>query len=402
MIRHLYLHIPFCVRRCAYCDFTTFATPRGDARMQAYVSALLRLLDEARVAGLVQQLDTAYLGGGTPSFLGPSALGRLVAGVAACAAPRAELSFEANPDSLSDELLAAAREAGATRVSVGVQSADDAELAVLARVHTAEQALERVAAAVASGLAVSADLMCALPGQTPASFGRSLARLVDAGVGHLSVYPLMVEDGTPLAARVDAGELEEPSEDDEADYMLQAAAFLRGHGFARYEVASYAWPGLACAHNQAYWTGRSYLGLGTAAASMMTAAEYACLRAAAPGLPPAPPQAARVRLTCTSLPDELLAARGLAELAWDAEFLSAREAAAEDLMLGTRMSAGASAAVVERAREAIGAQAVDATLAAVQARGLATLTEEGSLAPTTRGWLLGNELYGALWDLARA
>jgi oxygen-independent coproporphyrinogen-3 oxidase len=183
--------------------------------------------------------------------------------------------------------------------------------------------------------------------------------------------------------------------------MLQAAAYLDAQGFARYEVASYARAGKACRHNQAYWTGRSYLGLGTAAASMLTAEEYARLRMASTGLPDLPLDAQRVRLTCTSLPDEVCAAPGLADLAWDVEFLSAREAAAEDLMLGTRMSAGASAEVVRRARGVIGAARVDAAIADVVGRGLATLGAGGALAPTARGWLLGNELYGALWDLAR-
>ena len=400
-MRHLYLHVPFCVKRCAYCDFTTYATPRGSARMGEYVVALLRLLGEARECGLVDGLDTAYLGGGTPSYLGAEALGRLLAGVGELLGSGAELSFEANPDSLADDVLAEARSAGATRVSIGVQSLDDAELALLGRVHTAAQARERVEAAVDSGLDVSADLMCALPGQTDMVFGRSLEQLVGCGVGHVSVYPLMVEEGTPLAARVDAGELDEPDEDDEADRMLQAAAYLDARGFSRYEVASYALPGKACRHNQAYWTGKSYLGLGTAAASMLSAGEYACLRAAAPSLPDLPPEGARVRLTCASSPDEVGAASGLADLAWDVEFLNAREAAAEDLMLGTRMSAGAAAAVVRRAREAIGAARVDAAIRDVVGRGLAMQGEDGALAPTARGWLLGNELYGALWDLAR-
>lgn len=398
VVGHLYVHVPFCVRRCAYCDFTTAATPAGDALMGRYVASVLRLIAQAREAGvLLEDLRTAYIGGGTPSYLGPELLAVLV-GV--CRATR-ELSFEANPDSLSDEVLCAAREAGATRVSVGVQSLDDRELGALGRVHRAARAREALGAAVASGLDVSADLMCAIPYQTPQSWEASLRGVAELGVGHVSVYPLQVEEGTALEARCEAGELPWPDEDDEADRMSEAARLLVARGYARYEVASYALAGKACAHNQVYWTGIPYFGVGTAAASMLDAQGYRKLRGIAGSLPALPTDASRVRLSVTSSARELCCARSWDDLEYDFEFLNEREAAAEDLMLGCRMTAGASPQVVARAREVLGCSAVDEAVQAVCARGLARWGADGSLCPTERGWLLGNELYGALWGLAR-
>lgn len=396
MARALYLHVPFCVRRCRYCDFSTAATRHGDALMGSYGGALERLVGEARELGLFDELKTAYVGGGTPTMLGAEALASLVRGVGATS----ELSFEANPESLTDEVLVAVREAGATRVSIGVQSFNDRELKGLGRVHNAALARERVSAAVGSGLRVSLDLMCGIPYQTPQSWERSLAEATALGVGHVSCYPLMIEPGTPMERMCEAGELPWPSDDTEADDMETAECALGAAGLARYEVASYARPGERCRHNVAYWTGVEYLGLGSAAASMLGRASYERLRRTVPSLPTPSSGTERLRLLVTSGARDVAGASSLAGLAFDVEQLSAREAACEDLMLAARMTDGISPQLVASVRELTDSVRVDETLSGLLNKGLLVEGAGGRLIPTHAGWLLGNELYGPLWDLA--
>lgn len=390
----LYLHVPFCRRKCAYCDFASWGTAPDDPLMEGYVRSLERLVHEAVGLGLLDGCSTAYVGGGTPSYLGEGLI-LLVSSVYSDAPGVEELSCEANPDSLSDELLAGLVSAGATRVSIGVQSLDDSELVTLGRVHNAAQARERVSAAVASGLDVACDLMCAIPLQTSESWQRTLDEVLSLGVGHVSVYPLTIEDGTALARRLGDEEPAWNSSDVQAERMLQARDRIERCGLSRYEVASYALPGHQCRHNIAYWTGVPYLGLGTGAASMLTAEGYSRLLEACPQLESLPQSATRVRLTVTSRPHEVASASRLCDLSFDLEFLNEREAAAEDLMLGARVTSGLEPSLVNHARDLI-EERLDATLDGLIADGYL----DGELRPTQRGWLLGNELYGRLWDLA--
>lgn len=398
MTKALYLHIPFCARKCAYCDFSSWATPAGDPLMVAYARALEEQLTEAAALGLVEGCETAYVGGGTPTLLGEKNLGSLVSAVRSVAPGIAELSCEANPDSLTDGVIDALRATGATRLSVGVQSLDDGELAELGRLHDAACARGRVAAAVASGLDVSVDLMCATPGQTDESWRRTLEGALALGVGHVSVYPLQIEEGTALDRRYADDPCPWNSDEVQAARMSEAQVMLEGSGLVRYEVASYAAAGKQCRHNIAYWTGLSYLGLGTGASSMLNLKEYLRLREAAPQLPRPPEGTARARLTVTMGRRELTADPRLAALSASLEFLTEAQAAAEDLMLGARLVDGLDPALVSRARDLLGAWLDDA-LADLLSRGLLA-EKNGRLAPTESGWLLGNELYGALWDLA--
>lgn len=399
MTAALYLHIPFCARKCAYCDFASAATDAGDPLTSAYVHALEAQLDEAESLGLLEGCETAYVGGGTPSLLGGPLLGELVERVTRAGVVR-ELTCEANPDSLSDDVLEAVREAGATRLSIGVQSLDDAELAALGRLHDAARARERVAAAVATGIDVSADLMCATEHQTRESWARSLKGVVGLGAGHVSVYPLQIEEGTVLGRRWRSEDPDWNDPDVQAERMTQAQVLLESYGYSRYEVASYALPGKACRHNKAYWTGLPYLGLGTKASSMLTVEQYLRLGTRASKLPEPPSDAARTRLTVETGPREIAGDARLAALSFSTEFLSEREAAAEDLMLALRMTCGAGPELLSRAREAIPRARLDAALDEAVDKGLAARASDGRLAPTARGWLLGNELYGLMWDLA--
>ena len=395
----LYLHVPFCVRRCRYCDFSTAATRHDDPLMAAYASSLENLVEEACELGFLAECQTAYLGGGTPTMLGARSLSSLVLAVCS-ASPVRELSFEANPESLTDEVLGAAAVAGATRVSIGVQSFDDRELRGLGRVHAAGLAFERVAAAVASGLDVSLDLMCGIPFQTPGSWRKSLSRAVELGVGHVSCYPLMIEPDTPLERMCEAGEVPWPSDDTEADDMEAALDVLESAGYSRYEVASYAQPGKRCQHNIAYWTGVSYLGLGVSAASMLTLPEYEALRAVVSSLPAPSDDAWRFRLTSSDDARAYAQARSLAELGFEVEQMTETEAVAEDLMLAARMTDGLPAALQARARHVFGEGRVEECFSTLVDSGFLAPTTCGSLVPTRKGWLLGNELYGPLWNLA--
>jgi len=279
----LYLHLPFCARKCDYCDFASWTTSREDPLMVAYRSALEGQLREVADLGMLRDCETAYVGGGTPTLLG-TGLGELVRRVRGVA-PVTELTCEANPDSLADEVIEAVRAAGGTRLSIGVQSLDDDELSRLGRIHSAVDARDRVRAAVASGLAVSCDLMCATPGQTGSSWERTLRETVLLGVGHISVYPLMIEEGTALSVRVGGGSPAWNDEDVESGAHAPGAGRPRGCRplSAMRSQAMRDRRGLQA--HITYWTGGTYLGLGTSALSMLSVEGYLILSKAVLKLP---------------------------------------------------------------------------------------------------------------------
>lgn len=406
----LYLHVPFCVGRCAYCDFTTRAVGRDDPLVARYFGALSSAVGLLASEGLLSGVRTAYVGGGTPT-IGGEALCSLVASVRDACPDLTELSCEANPESLDDGLPARLRDVGATRVSLGVQSLDDRELAALGRVHDARRAEVAARAVLSSGLDLSCDLMCGIPLQDRESFSRSLDAVVSLGAHHVSVYPLTVEDGTPLQRACESGQSPWPDQDLQADLMLAAQERLAQAGMSRYEVASYALPGHACRHNQAYWDGTSYLGIGTGASSMLTPAQLDGVRRAVPldlageddptlrGV--VPDAAARVRFRMTDDARALCGAlEGGGALRAEAEFLDAREAAAEDMMLALRTSRGMGSDLLAQGRATGMGEELDRAVDEAVSSCLARLLPQGGVAPTQRGWLLGNELYGLFWDLA--
>ena len=390
----LYLHVPFCARKCLYCDFASWATRAGDELVVSYERALERQVGELAEAGLLGDVETAYVGGGTPSLLGEH-LVDLVECVGDAASP-AELTCEANPESLGDDLLSSLDASCCTRLSLGIQSTSDDELALLGRAHDGRGALDRLSAACRTGLDVSCDLMCATPGQTDESWSRSLADVLACGVSHVSVYPLQIEEGTAFDRIYDEAPFND--EDVAAARMEAAAGVLGAAGMHRYEVASYARPGRECRHNRAYWEGREYLGLGTSGSGMVHRETYGRLRALCPQLPALRAGDWRVRLTVRTSRRDIAAGCGLSELAFDLEVLDEAQAAAEDLMLAARLAAGMGEALLARGRRVLGG-ALDEALGTAIDQGL--LEDQGErLVPTGRGWLLGNELYGLLWGLA--
>ncbi len=363
--RALYLHLPFCVRRCAYCDFATSATAAESPEIDAYVEDLCLQIRRAAKRGDLADIRTVYLGGGTPSHVGQARLSMLLytLSLSMRLEPDVECSMEANPESLTAPMVKDIWALGVNRLSLGVQSFDDAVLSILGRAHDAAGAARAVEVAHERFENVSVDLMCGIPGQSRDSFAASVKRAIELGVSHVSVYPLTIEPHTPFDRMVLSGEMPEPDDDVEADQMRLAADLLAAAGFVRYEVASYARPGFECAHNKAYWTGVPYLGLGKSAATMTQDASR------------------RMRMQDGQVTDDLNAAQMVAE----------------DLMLGMRMSVGISDEALARAAALL--PAAPATFEALVDKGL-VVHSECRWRPTERGWLCGNELYGDIFDLA--
>ena len=266
----LYIHIPFCARKCAYCDFASW--PGLEARWADYFRALAQEIAAWSERLREYTVATVFFGGGTPSLPDAGFIVRLLAEIRGrfALAPDAEITLEANPGTLTPEKLAAYRETGVNRLSLGVQSFDDGLLRALGRIHSAEEAREAVALARAAGFDnLNLDLMYGLPGQSPTQWLDTLDQALALGVEHISAYSLIVEPGTPMAARVEAGIAVPP--DDDAVLAMQRAAIdrLASAGLARYEISNYARPGRACRHNLVYWLRGDYLGLGCAAHSMV-------------------------------------------------------------------------------------------------------------------------------------
>ena len=258
----LYYHIPYCFSKCRYCDF--YSAPGARGVPDAYADALLREL-EAFTGGAPLQPDTVYFGGGTPSLLAPQAAARLIA--AAAPRPGAEITLEANPETVTPESLAAFRAAGVNRISFGVQTARDSQLRMLGRPHTAAQARAALQAARAAGFAeICGDIMLALPGYSRAEFDETLALIAGEGATHISAYLLKIEPDSAFGRRPPEGL---PSSDEAADFYLYAVERLEAAGYAQYEISNFALPGHEGRHNLIYWNCGDYLGIGPAAHSCM-------------------------------------------------------------------------------------------------------------------------------------
>ena len=266
----LYVHLPFCVKKCEYCDFESYAGRLGI--MDDYISAVLAEAKECCLEYGAGSLSTAYFGGGTPSLMSPEQLTRLAGGLFELFPPEscAEITMEANPGALTGGLLAAARRAGVNRLSIGLQAIQPRLLGTLGRIHTAPQAAQAVDMAQNAGIDnVSVDVMFALPDQSKAELSDTLRFAAGLDVRHISCYSLILEEGTPLYRRVTKGELTLPDEETARDMQLTAVKTLKELGYNRYEISNYAKPGYESRHNSVYWTGGDYLGLGAAAHSYM-------------------------------------------------------------------------------------------------------------------------------------
>ncbi len=270
MVRHVYVHFPYCLHRCGYCDFAT--TVARTIPRERYLSHIVTELELRTETVALAPLETVFFGGGTPSLWGPAAIGAVLdwlnrrAGFAA----DAEITLEANPGALESGDLAAYATAGITRVSVGIQALQDDRLRALDRLHdaaAARQTLTQLAELLATGRlrSANADLIFGVPGQTMLDLRSDVAGILDHGLSHLSAYSLTVEPGTPLAAQVKRGVTARPDDDLQVAMLDALPDLLAPYGLSRYEVSNYARPGHRSRHNLAYWSGRHYLAVGVGA-----------------------------------------------------------------------------------------------------------------------------------------
>ena len=281
----IYLHIPFCVKKCRYCDF--LSGPQGSETRERYVRCLIT---EIRIRGaLISKtpaaeravpvpVDTIFIGGGTPSVLSGDQICRIMEAVreAFKIENDAEITMEMNPGTLRKDSFEQIRAAGANRLSVGVQSFLNEELRLLGRIHTREEAEETVNLAREAGFDnINIDLMSALPGQTMEKWADTLKNAVRLGPDHISAYSLILEPGTELESMMKDGSLPPlPDEETERAMFHYTKQYLEQNGYMQYEISNFARPGRACRHNTGYWTGHSYLGMGIGAASYMDGSRF--------------------------------------------------------------------------------------------------------------------------------
>lgn len=271
----LYLHIPFCVKKCHYCDFLSF--PGCSLSRQAeYVDAMIQEIHAYREAAEDYEVKTIFLGGGTPSLLKEELVERLFHELYSVwrAAPETEITIEANPGTLSREKLIGYHTIGINRLSLGLQSTIAQELETIGRIHNYEQFLANYYLAREAGFDnINIDIMSALPGQTLISYGKTLERILKLQPEHISSYSLILEEGTDFWENAEI-ERALPSEQTERIMYHYTKKCLQNAGYERYEISNYAKPGYACIHNQVYWTGGEYLGLGLGAASYWKGARF--------------------------------------------------------------------------------------------------------------------------------
>ena len=271
----LYIHIPFCKQKCTYCDF--YSLPNSEERMDDYTEVLCAHLAELAPYATGYLADTVYFGGGTPSYLGEKRLTRILKTVLKKyhVAKDVEITLEANPDSAGDwKALRNLRKAGFNRISLGMQSACEAELAEIGRVHTADQTAASVESARRAGFQnLSLDLIYGLPHQTMDRWRENLTAAMDLGPEHLSCYGLKVEEGTPLFVR--RAEADLPDDEAQAEMYLWAVDALAARGYQQYEISNFAKEGYASRHNLKYWTLGEYMGFGPGAHSDLGGARYA-------------------------------------------------------------------------------------------------------------------------------
>ena len=375
MARALYIHWPFCLRKCPYCDFNSHV--RAEVDHELWQSSLLAdMAREAEVAG-GEQLDSIFFGGGTPSLMPPALVARLLEQAERLwgFAPGIEITLEANPSSVEAGNFAALAGAGVNRVSLGLQALDNAALRFLGRLHDVSEGLAALEVAQAQFARVSFDLIYARPGQTMDEWTDELERALSFGTGHLSLYQLTIEEGTRFATLAREGTLVLPGEDLSADLFALTRQITAGHGLPAYEVSNHARAGEESRHNQTYWRYQDYAGIG----------------------PGAHGRRAGLATVRHKKPENWLAAvaragDGIAE----ARPLGAREQAAEAMMMGLRLAEGVAVEALA-ARLGLAAEAlVDAErLALYQRLGLAW-AEDGRVGATPQGMPVLNTLIAEL------
>ena len=274
----IYIHVPFCRSKCLYCDF--YSLPgKPDKRMGEYLRAVVAHIKETGPLAPTYRVDTVYFGGGTPSYLGAEGLTAILNAIRKNfdVSPTAEITFEANPDSVTPRLLRRLKSEGFNRISLGIQCDDDKILKTLGRPHNYEQAVKAVKRIRRAGYRnLSIDLMYGLPGQTLAAWEKTVNHVLHLDPDHISCYGLKVEEGTPLYAYQDRYDL--PGDDAQADMYLAMVDILRRKGYRQYEISNFAKREMASKHNLKYWNGGEYLGFGPGASSDFAGKRFSIVR----------------------------------------------------------------------------------------------------------------------------
>ena len=378
----IYVHIPFCKQKCLYCDFASYAC-FGEREMRTYTDVLCHEIEvRAEEASNVAFGATIYFGGGTPSVLPTDCLEGIVSTLKSCGfwQKPAEATIEVNPGISDVNKLKRMREAGFDRISFGVQSLQEAELRAIGRIHSAEEAIAAIDMARAAGFArISCDLIYGLPGQSLASLKDTICRITKTGIEHMSVYGLIVEEGTPLERLVNSGQMVLPDEDIAADMYELVQRLLAEAGFERYEISNYAKNGQYSRHNTVYWQYHPYIAFGAAACGM----EKALRRTAA-----------------STVPEYIAAAQALTSGNWrtselyTSESLTLQQQLEEFMFMGLRRAAGADLA---EARTRFGVdvwQRYQKELAPYIAQGLVGYEAAAErLYLTPAGMELGNQIF---------
>ena len=276
----LYIHIPFCVKKCLYCDFLSF--PADEKMKERYIEALCDELMYIGCERAEKPLRSVFIGGGTPSVLPAEQIVRVMETVKErfSLEEDAEVTIECNPGTLDEGKLKAYKECGINRLSLGLQSSHENELKSLGRIHTYEDFVSCIRMAEDAGFDnINVDLMSGLPGQTASSFEETLRKVctLSDSIKHISAYSLIVEEETPFGQMFEDGQLNLPDEDEDREMYHMTSRILEEYGFARYEISNYARPGFECRHNIGYWTGEEYIGVGLGAASYISDRNYQLL-----------------------------------------------------------------------------------------------------------------------------
>lgn len=279
----IYIHIPFCVKKCDYCDF--LSAPSDSDTMESYVKALVKEIEFSKEKMKDYLIDTVFIGGGTPSILDGSFIERILEALRTNSkiSDNAEITIECNPGTINESKLQSYQRAGINRISFGLQSANDKELKSIGRIHTYTQFLESYHMARKCGFDnINIDLMSALPGQSVESYEETLEKIIELNPEHISAYSLIVEEGTEMYQRVESakakGETILPDEEEERKMYYRTKEMLAKAGYERYEISNYAKKGYECRHNIGYWERRDYLGFGIGAASLYQETRYSNVR----------------------------------------------------------------------------------------------------------------------------
>ncbi|WP_461373950.1 radical SAM family heme chaperone HemW [Candidatus Aquicultor sp.] len=366
------MHIPFCKQKCKYCDFNSYAGL--SAVHESYVDALLaEIASQAGRYGAFGTVESIYIGGGTPTLLEPSCIASILSLLKERFAitSDAEISIEANPETVTYEKLAALRESGVNRLSVGFQSLDDDLLALLGRKHSAQQAVDVLYAARRAGFDnINIDLIFGVPGQTLANWALNLEQVATLEPEHLSCYGLTIEPGTVLEHEIAKGVLKAPEEDMQADMFVYTMESLSEAGYSHYEISNYARPGKECRHNLVYWDNGDYIGFGAGAHSRM----------------------GNKRFANTAQPAEYITTVGTDLFKPEEIDLSIDDDMSETLFLGLRKMEGVN---LEAFAARFGRSVQDiygAQIEGLLGDGLIE-SKNGSLRLSSRGIMLGNEVF---------